>query len=251
MTVSQARFREAVLDPAAAVPPGLQDGQRAPAGNRFSVYRNNVIVSLTEALQTAFPLVAKLVGGDRFSRLAAVYVREHPPKSPLMMHYGVDFPAFLEGFAPLQHIGYLPDCARLDLLIRQSYHAADAPPVPAERLQCAPEDLVTLRLSLAPAVRILRSPWPVHDIWRMNTQEGAPKPRPVAQDVMIARPGFDPAPWLLPPGGACWLDCLGRGLTLGEAHEAALAETADFDLAAVLTLALQSGALTDPTTKDG
>jgi len=43
-----------------AVPASLTDGSEQPAGKRFNVYRNNVIVSLKEALSESFPVVTKL-----------------------------------------------------------------------------------------------------------------------------------------------------------------------------------------------
>ncbi|MBW4710289.1 DNA-binding domain-containing protein [Roseobacter sp. YSTF-M11] len=250
MNPVQRRFREALLDAERAVPPDLQDGAGAPAGRRFSVYRNNVVVSLTQALHDAFPLTRKLIGAQSFDALAAHFVRKHPPTSPLMMYYGDALPEFLGSFEPLTHIGYLPDCARLDIAMRRSYHAADTPAVDPSAFQCAPETLIALRLALTPAAIILRSAWPVFDIWRMNSAEGGAKPRVMAQDVLIARPDFDPAPYLLPPGAADWLEALDAGRSFRDAHDHALQTTPKFDLAQALTIALQSGALTDSKTKD-
>ncbi|WP_298838859.1 DNA-binding domain-containing protein [uncultured Roseobacter sp.] len=246
MTVSQSEFRAALLDADRAVPEGLQNPHAGPAGARFSVYRNNVVVSLTEALATAFPLVRKLIGTQTFGQLAGHYVRENPPASPLMMYYGETFPEFLSGFAPLSHIGYLADCARLDLAFRRSYHAADAASLDPAVLQTVPETLMAIRLAPAPSTIVIRSRWPLFDLWRFNNVTDAPKPRAAAQDVLVTRPEFDPAPHLLPHGAALWFDALARGSSLGEAHAETLRKTPDFDLAATLTLSLTTEAFAAP-----
>ena len=248
---TQAAFRAGLLDAHVAAPEGLRDGASGPAGKRYDVYRNNVTHSLIAALETAFPLVRKLIGAENFTALAPLYVRAHPPKSALMMFYGADFPEFIDGFAPLAHIGYLSDAARLDLALRRSYHAADAPALTADALQTIPPDqLGSLAFSMMPATRILRSDWPLFDIWRFNTQDGAPPPSATPQDVLITRAEFDPAPHLLPAGAADWLDAMHRGAGFESAVEATTARHPEFDLAAALTLALGTSALQRPQDKD-
>ena len=251
MSVSQDQFRVALLDPDAAVPNGLSDGAGAPAGRRFNVYRNNVAVSLTEAMRTAFPVITKLLGQQNMDGLAGLYLRAHPPESQLMMFYGAEFPDFLAGMQQLSHLGYLPDVARLELALRRSYHAADARPIDADMLALtAPELLMQTCLTLAPAAILLRSDWPVFDIWRFNTQEDAPTPTPVPQDVLITRPEFDPAPHLLPAGGADWIAALSKGSSIGAALDDTLTRAPDFDLSAALAILLQGSAITSLTTKD-
>lgn len=246
MSVDLATFRRAMLAPDQPVPEGLTDGAGRPAGRRFAVYRNNVAVSLTEALETGFPAVRSLIGAENFKKVAGLYLRAHPPSSPLMMQYGADFPTFLSDFRPLAHIGYLADVARLELALRQSYHAADADPLDAARLDgLPPERLFAARVTLAPALRLIRSPWPLHAIWAYATQKDAPKPHPTPQDVLITRPGFDPVAQPLPKGGAAFIAALSRRQTLGQAHEAATHETPDFDLGPVFALLLTGAALTD------
>ena len=237
--MSQTDFRAALLDPDLPAPNGLTDPQGRPAGRRFDVYRNNVSVSLTEALRTAFPVIRQLVGDEFFSAMAAVFLRAHPPQSPLMMFYGAEMPEFLATFEPVSHLGYLPDIARLELALRHSYHAADATPVPTAALETLPPDqFVASRLEFVPAIRLIRSKWPVHAIWQANTR-GGPKPVPQAEDVLIARPEFDPDPMLLPQGAGDFIAALMDGQTVGDALEAA----GQFDLTATLGLLIRCGAL--------
>ena len=198
MNVAQARLAQAILDPEAAVPEGLCDGRGRPAGRRFSVYRNNVAAGLSEALEIGFPAVRAQVGADFFRAMAGVFLRAHPPTSPLMMLYGEAFPGFLERFSPVAPYPWLADLARLELAVRHSYHAADADAVgPAALAGLAPDALAAVRLRFVPAVRLIRSPYPVHGLWAA-AREGAPRPRREPQAALVTRPD------LRPPGRIRW-----------------------------------------------
>jgi len=243
MSVTQSAFRAAMLDPAAAVPKGIVNPDGAPAQKRFDVYRNNVAVSLSDALEAGFPVLRKLVGDEFFRAMAGVYLRKHPPQSPLMMFYGHAMPQFLARFGPAQPIRYLPDIARLELALRDAYHAADASPVDASALSAlAPEALMGTRLRIAPAVRKVVSDYPIHAIYRANTDPQAPKPVMQPQAVLITRAGFDPDIHLINAAAATCIDALQQGQPLGQA--AALADDT-LDLGAVLGLLLAHGAITE------
>ncbi|MCB2109905.1 MAG: putative DNA-binding domain-containing protein [Defluviimonas sp.] len=239
--MSQREFRNALLSPDLPPPPGLTGPDGRPAGRRFEVYRNNVAVSLTDALRLGFPVVRTLLGDDFFTALAHEFLRAHPPVSPILMLYGAALPDFLAGFGPVAHLGYLPDVARLELALREAYHAADAAAVAPEALQAlSPGALMAARLGLAPAVRLLRSRWPVLAIWSANVH-GTEAPRSATgEDVLVVRPGYDPEPLLLAPGAAAFIAALQDGLTVGAAIEAA----GPFDLTATFGCLLQGGAIT-------
>ena len=239
--MSQTLFAEALLNPDAPLPPGLVDPEGLPAPKRFSVYRNNVVSSLTRALEAGFPTVRALVGEQFFAAMALVFLRAHPPRSRMLMLYGEEFPAFLAAFPPVAHLGYLPDVARLELAMRQSYHAADAAPLPeAEFQRLLGGDIAALRLILSPALRLLRSDWPVVSIWEAHQPDGGPHPRAGAEAALILRPEFDPHPHRLAPGGAEFIGGLLAGRTLGESLDLAGPET---DLAAVLGLLILGRAI--------
>jgi hypothetical protein len=245
MTGLRDDFLPALLDPQHAVPADLQDGQGRPAGRRFDVYRNNVAASLITALEQGFPAVAKLLGPDNFVAVARMFVRDHPPRSRLMMHYGAGFAEFLQAAPPLAHLGYLGDVARLELALRRAYHAADTTPLdPAILAAIPPQDLAETRLILAPTVEVIRSPWPVYAIWAFNMIPGSPKPTAQAQDVLITRPDYDPVAQPLPSGGAAFVTALQGHQPLGTAYDAALAQNEHFDLPQTLGLLIAGAAIT-------
>ena len=241
MTGLIAEFLPALRDAARPVPPGLTDAAGRPAGRRFAVYRNNVAVSLTEAMETGFPCLFRLLGAENFRPLARMFVDRALPASPLMMHYGAGFDAFLAGIPALDRYPYLPDVARLELALRDSYHAADSTPMDPAAL--ARDDLEAVCLRFAPSVRLVRSDWPLHAIWAHAMADG-PQPPATPQHVLITRPAFDPVPHPLTPAEGAFVAALMAGATLGAALEQAATIAADFDPTRALTLLVSEGALT-------
>ncbi len=242
--MSQAAFAQAVLDPEAAVPPGLVDYEGRPAPKRFAVYRNNVALSLTRVLEAAFPTVRKLVGDEFFAAMAGVFLRAHPPQSRMLALYGAEMPGFLEQFQPVAHLGYLADVARVDQAMRESYHAADSHPLAEVAFQrLIGQDIAGLRLRLAPSLRLVPSQWPVVSIW-MASHEAGPTVQPKPEDALILRPEFDPRPHHLPPGGAMFIAAVLEGRVLGDAVEAA---GGALDLSVILALLIQGRAITGVT----
>jgi hypothetical protein len=230
-------FAEALLDPQRPVP-------FPPA--RFAVYRNNVTVGLVDALAKRFPVTQRIVGEEFFRAMARVYVRAHPPSSPLLVEYDNDFPGFIAAFEPASGLPYLPDVARLEAARTHAYHAADAAPLAASSLQLLDEaTLAGLRLVPHPATAIIRSAYPIVTIWAMNTGERALAPIEhwQGEDALVTRPVFEVFVRALPPDGAEFLLALFAGRTLGEAAEAALGETEAFDLVANLAGMISSGAM--------
>lgn len=232
-------FLPALLNPTAAVPPGLIDTTGNPAGRRFDVYRNNVAVSLTDALAAGFPVIQKLVGEPFFRAVAGTFLRAHPPRSPVLTLWGDAFPAFLDSFAPVAHLPYLADVARLEYALREAYHAADATPISPEAL--GNPELMQARLRLAPATQVLASPYPVLSIWQANTDASAPPIRKGPEQILVTRPDWDPKPRAVSAEGARFV----RALLAGETFAIALDAAGDtHDLSATLTLLLDTKSIT-------
>ncbi|MBL4807439.1 MAG: putative DNA-binding domain-containing protein [Rhodobacteraceae bacterium] len=223
-------FAPALLDSAKPTPDGVVDPQGRPAGKRFDVYRNNVVHSLSEALTAAYPVVEKLVGPKFFKAMANVFVRQFPPRSPLMFLFAPELPSFLESFPPVANLPYLPDVARLELYRRQAYNAADALPIDGAVLAVAsPEQLMGARLTLHPTMRILQSNYPVFSIWQNNSETAQVILPSGGQDILIARPEAELQMRTLPAGGADFLKALQDNQPLAQAAEIG-AKTDGFDL---------------------
>ena len=79
----QDEFADALLSVATPVPSSLKGAAIRRADRRFAVYRNNVAVSLVEALGARFPVVKRLVGEEFFRAMAHAFVSREPPLSLL------------------------------------------------------------------------------------------------------------------------------------------------------------------------
>ncbi len=230
----QTEFSAALLDTERRPPAGLQ---AVDIDERFAVYRNNVVRGLSRALAAGFPAVEAIVGKEFFAAMAAVYVRMSPPTSPVLLDYGAGLPDFLARFEPAAELPYLADVARLELAYTRAFHATDADSLPADRLQQIAADRISgVRFALHPSLQILRSAFPVAEIWAMNTGRAqlCEIADWAAQDVLLLRPHYEVAVATLAPGEATFLLHLQSGATLGQAASAAQDEAATFDLAAAL-----------------
>lgn len=248
---SQKDFARALLDAKAAPPAGLLAWNGSDPAQRFNVYRNNVMVSLTQALASAFPVTRDLVGDDFFHAMARQYVSLEPPTSPVLVEYGDGFADFIAQFPPADSLPYLADVARLERMRVQAHHAQDAPVLAVEALQALMADaegLFNLRLSLHPACQVLRSRFAVFSLWTAHQHED-PSARGAAlemldpgqaEDVIVLRPFHEVGVICLPPGTADFLLALARGQSLGEAATWA-ASIPRFDLENSLGLLITPG----------
>jgi hypothetical protein len=244
-TVTQDRFAEALADTNRPMPNGLAAWNGSRPERRFAVYRNNVFWGLTESLKSRFPATTAIVGEEFFTAMAAEYIRIEPPRSPLLLDYGDTLADFVARFEPVAGLPYLPDVIRLEAARSHAYHAADASPLDAADLSgLDPDRLPSLVLTPHPSLSVLRSPHPVVTIWAMNSGEMAVGPIDdcPGEDALVVRPGMVVHVHRLAPGGAAFVQALGRSLPLGDAVNAALAADGRFDLAANLAGILQSGA---------
>ena len=237
-------FTPGLLDPD-VMPAGVAGPRGKAAAKRYNVYRNNVTVSLINALAETFPAVRRITGEEFFRAMARFHVRATPPTSPLLFEYGRDFPDFIAGYEYAQSMPWLSDVARIERAWLDAYHARDAAPLAALAFAAVdPERLAGAILTPHPATRILRSRFPAVTIFAANRSGDPVGPIKAVEpeDALVTRPVLEVVVRSLPPGAAVFLTRLIEGELLGAAAGAALAESPEFDLSASIAGMLEAGA---------
>ena len=241
-------FVAALLDPERS-PPAFVSGPNGKAAiKRYAVYRNNVTVSLIDALAATFPATMRITGVDFFRAMARFHVRATPPTSPLLFEYGRDFPDFIERYEHAKAMPWLADVTRLERAWLDAYHAADAEPLRPEALaSIPPEQLSDTVFVPHPATRIERSTYSAVTIFAANRADGPVDliDASAPEDALVTRPVLEVMVRRLPPGGAVFLSRLIAGEPLGTAATTAFAETADFDLSSNLGGMIAAGVFAD------
>lgn len=226
---------------------GLASRRGPSSEKRFAVYRNNAIVNTRTHLAAVFPVVEALIGVDAFNEIARRFIVSHPPKSPVLLEYGVGFDDFLRAEDAFRRVPYLGDVAALEWARYQAYHAADAVPIEVSVLsEIDPTALGDVTLTLHPSLCVLRSAWPITSIWYAHQQAD---PSAALKDIvfepqsaLIVRPDMEVQLRTLSADAAAMLAAFQRGETLNSAFEAAADEGSD-DLSACLGGAFTSGAV--------
>ena len=147
-----------LIDPDYETPAGVVGPNGKGAVKRYNVYRNNVIVSLIDALAAIFPATQRITGVEFFRAMARFHVRATPPCSPLLFEYGHEFPDFIARYEYARPMPYLADTARIERAWLDAYHAADELALAAQNLALIPPKSIADVVFVAhSATRIVRS----------------------------------------------------------------------------------------------
>ena len=236
----QERFSACVLDAEAT---RILDDVRAgefEAGSRLQVYRNSVFTGFSDALGAVYPVVEKLVGEDFFRYACREFIRCSQSRSGDLHDYGHDFSEFLASFEPALHLAYLPDVARLEWLFHRVYHEADADGMDLEALgRVAPDRHERLVFQLNPASRLMRSGFPVSEIWRVNQDDYDEEPivdlDAGGVNLLVLRRGEEVEMHPVAAGDFEMLTAIAAGEALGDCVAAVEEIESDFDLAEFLS----------------
>lgn len=148
------------------------DGAAAPwiagddARETLAIHRATILGTLVKALRLTFPTVERLVGAEFFEGAASLFARTQRPVAADLNVYGDGFPGFLRDLPQCAGLEYLPDVAHLDRAVALALHAPDERPLSAETLESLVVRAEQISFVAHPSVSLVRSPFPVHEIWR-------------------------------------------------------------------------------------
>lgn len=246
----QEQFCGAIYDDDPALAPHVRVHDGLDGGERLAVYRRSVFGILTKALGEIYPVVGRLVGERFFKQMARAYIRDHPSANGDLHRYGGAFAVFIDTYHPAAELAYLSDVARLEWYYHVVFHAADRPPLSLEALgRVPPEQHPRLCFALHPAVRLLRSSFPVHRIWVANQigheAETVDLRSSSEARLLIARRASEVVVEPLAPAGFAFLQALASGSALEMACGEALDIDPAFEMGAFLFQQIQAGTLVD------
>lgn len=226
----------------------LSPQRGTPGLERLDVYAGGYRARMREALAEVYEAVRHLVGEAAFARLAEAYAARHPSHDYNLTLAGRHLAEFLRDDGLTASLPFLPDLARLEWAVCEAFHATEQPRLHASR--CAawtPETWAQATLTFQPSIHVVRSAWPILDLW-----EARARPRETInigvvdrpQDVLVHRREWRVVCEPLEPAHAHLLAALLAGHTLGAAC-AALAAVDPPQLTAWCARWMSDGFLTD------
>jgi len=136
---------------------------------RIRIYKDNVILTLTDTLKNRHMAVLNLVGEDFFKYMANEFIKQNPSKSGNLDEYGANFYEFIASFQPAANLPYLPDVAHLEWLMHLAYFASDCGAIDKTKLsQVPPEKIDQIKFEIHPSANFISSKYPIDNIYNFS-----------------------------------------------------------------------------------
>jgi hypothetical protein len=213
---------------------------------RLNIYKNNVLQNLINALKTTYPAVLAEVEEQDFNLLARQYIKTYKPTSGDLNDYGGHMDELI--FSRHDNIP-LAELAKLEWLYHLVFFAEDAKAMDVTSLANIPaESYEQLKFSLHPSVRLMKSPYPVYQIWKSHKDnELFNDEEEDSYNYLIYRKGFLLQTIQLPLSDFIFISSLKKGDALYEAYLASSQEDEAFDLMVTIHKLVMDGVITGVT----
>lgn len=219
---------------------------------RLQIYRNNVFITLTNALHAVFPCVQKIVGKDFFIGTAKKYIQQHPSTSGDLREYGHKFAEFLQTFAPAQTLPYLPEVAQLEWAYHQAFHGKASDIFDLHTLTTIPpEQYEQIKFHLNPTAQLFTFQYPILQIYQLCQPESSDQETidltTGGEQILLIRNHLEITLEKLTPGEYALLTAFKLGNTFAQACKSALTTEKKFNINSYLQKHLTCGTITSLT----
>ena len=223
-------------------------GPRMTAAERFDIYRSVYHARLLECLLDDYPVLAVMLGDERFEALCRAYVDRHPSSSPNLNGFGRHMAAFCREVSPsgaasdgeaddgaVRLRAFASELATLEWALVEALHAELAPPLEVAALEAVPlEAWARATFTKSESVRLWRFEYPVNAVFNASRLDGVVPEVPDPSPNVVAVYRKDLQLWRmdLTPAMVGVLEPLLEGKSLGRALAAIEAEVTDADVLA-------------------
>src|SRR5262245_20168614 len=146
--------------------------RRGSVEDRWHVYAHGYLARITEAAGLEYATIRRILGDGAFASLLERYLAVFPPRSFDLARVGDRLAVFLEFDRLTVELPFLPELARLERAISEAFVARDAAPAAWTGLvKLGAGAVAGLRSARTPGVALLRSDWPLHEIWACRLEE--------------------------------------------------------------------------------
>ncbi len=217
------------------------------ATDKINIYRQTSCTAHVNALAQRYSCCEKILGEKYFKQLAKQYFYKYPATSQNLNLYGQFFPEFLQEcvtkYAELKDYPYFPDLARFEQAYELTYHAKDDATFDFSALaNLDAQSHQNLCFKLSESLYILRSNYPIYEIWLTNQNKNRQQKIPAidkSQYLCIYREEFKPIVEKIEP--ACWwiLKNIQDRISLSQFEILAVDEGIDFSLQTIIPELIQ------------
>jgi hypothetical protein len=197
--------------------------------HRWAIYSSGYVARLVEALENDYPAVRRILGEGPFGSLTARYVRRFPPRSFDIGRAGERLATFLGEDALAAELRFLPDLARYEWSLAEAFVAADSVPLAwSELTALGPEAVADATFRLRPGTALIRSSWPLLELWGAKDLADADVSIPLEGSpctVLVDRDGLEVRHRLVGEADARFLEAASHGLRLPALLRGAADET--------------------------
>lgn len=231
---------------------GLNDTTNRGLNRGLQTYQANAAASAQRSLQTAYPVIAQLIGDQAFEHLARDLWAQHPPTRGDLTQWGGELSGFIARISALKTEPYLSDVAKAEWALHTAATVADQAADLTTLSLLTTQDPAALTLQLAPGTALVHSLYPIasmltaHLYARPSLEEVGQKLRQNLPEVaLVWRQGLRPMVVRCTAAEAAFMGQLLAGASLLAALEsnALAAPAAPFDFQLWLPRAVQIGLL--------